>query len=140
MRNFGFFVDVPDLTMSGLVHLSSLEDDFYVFDSDRSQLVGRRTRRVVQLGDRLTVQVAKVDTFKKQVDFRLSAAPRLGGEPARKERFSRRDGLASKQVSSSKGPPKNEKRDGKFERPPNRSGSRRRRGRGAPWSPKGQGR
>ncbi len=51
VRNFGFFVDVPGLAMSGLVHLSFLEDDFYQFDSERSQLVGRRTRRVFRLGD-----------------------------------------------------------------------------------------
>ena len=72
VRNFGFFVDVSGLGMSGLVHLSSIEDDFYVFDAARNHLVGRRTRRVIQLGEKLTVQVAKVDTFKKQVDFRLS--------------------------------------------------------------------
>src|SRR6185369_7692929 len=72
VRNFGFFVDVPGLAMSGLVHLSSVEDDFYVFDAERNQLVGRRSRRVIRLGDRVSVQVAKVDSFKKQVDFRLS--------------------------------------------------------------------
>jgi ribonuclease R len=72
VRNFGFFVDVPGLALSGLVHLSSLEDDFYVFDAQRSQLIGRRTRRVIRLGDEVQVQVAKVDSFKKQVDFRLA--------------------------------------------------------------------
>ena len=71
-RNFGFFVDVPGLAMSGLVPLSTVEDDFYVFDATRNHLVGRRTRRVIRLGDQVTVQVAKVDTFKKQVDFRLA--------------------------------------------------------------------
>jgi ribonuclease R len=71
VRNFGFFVDVPGLAMSGLVPLSTIEDDFYVFDAARNNLVGRRTRRVIRLGDQLTVQVAKVDSFKKQVDFRL---------------------------------------------------------------------
>jgi len=71
VRNFGFFVDVPDLAMSGLVPLSTM-DDFYVFDPERNHLVGRRNRRIVRLGDRVKVQVAKVDTFKKQVDFRLS--------------------------------------------------------------------
>ncbi len=79
VRNFGFFVDVPGLAMSGLVPLSTIEDDFYVFDDRRRNLVGRRTRRVIKLGDRLTVQVAKVDRFKKQVDFCLAtevAAPR----------------------------------------------------------------
>jgi ribonuclease R len=56
--------------------LSLVEDDFFVFDEARRNLVGRRTRRVIQLGDKLTVQVAKVDTFKKQVDFRLAAEER----------------------------------------------------------------
>jgi len=80
VRNFGFFVDVLGLAMSGLVHLSFLEDDFYMFDSDRGQLVGRRTRRMIRLGDKVQVQVAKVDSFKKQVDFRLA---RDGAEEAR---------------------------------------------------------
>jgi ribonuclease R len=76
-RNFGFFVDVSGLGMSGLVHLSSLQDDFYVFDQERGHLIGRRTRRIIKLGDNVIVQVFKVDSFKKQVDFELvrSAAP-----------------------------------------------------------------
>jgi ribonuclease R len=78
VRNFGFFVDVPGLAMSGLVHLSSLEDDFYVFDMERNQLIGRRGRRMIRLGDKVQVQVAKVDGFKKQVDFRLAREGRGG--------------------------------------------------------------
>jgi ribonuclease R len=70
-RNFGFFVDVPELGMSGLVPLSGMSDDFYQFDSVRAQLVGRRTRKVIRLGDKVQVRVAKVDTFKRQVDFSL---------------------------------------------------------------------
>jgi ribonuclease R len=88
VRNFGFFVDVPGLAMSGLVPLSLMDDDFYVFDESRQNLVGRRTRRIIRLGDRLTVQVGRVDTFKKQVDFCLvpperkpSAAPSKSGRP-----------------------------------------------------------
>src|SRR5260221_3902481 len=87
VRNFGFFVDVPGLAMSGMVHLSSLEDDFYVFDSDRCQLVGRRSRRLIRLGDKVQVQVFKVDRFKKQVDFRLATdgapAPDTAGNAPR---------------------------------------------------------
>ncbi len=75
VRNFGFFVDVPGLAMSGLVPLSAVEDDFYMFDPARSRLVGRRTRNVISLGDKVTVQPAKVDKFKKQVDFRLVNDP-----------------------------------------------------------------
>jgi ribonuclease R len=84
VRNFGFFVDVSGLGMSGLVHLSSIEDDFYVFDPARKNLVGRRSRNVIQLGQELTVQVAKVDTFKRQVDFRLAenlSKPKKSGPP-----------------------------------------------------------
>jgi ribonuclease R len=72
VRNFGFFVDVSGLGLSGLVHLSSIADDFFIFDEARNQLIGRRTRRVIRLGDKVTVQVSKVDTFKKQVDFKLA--------------------------------------------------------------------
>jgi ribonuclease R len=72
VRNMGFFVDVPELSMSGLVHLSSMEDDFYVFEPMRNHLIGRRTRRIIRLGDKVEVQIAKVDSFKKQVDFRLT--------------------------------------------------------------------
>jgi ribonuclease R len=72
LRNFGFFVDVPGLAMSGLVPLSTIKEDFYIYDEARNQLVGRRTRHAIRLGDKLEVQVAKVDTAKKQVDFRLA--------------------------------------------------------------------
>ena len=76
VRNFGFFVDVPGLAMSGLIHCSSLTDDFYEFDEARGQLTGRRNRRVFRLGDKVEVQIAKVDSFKKQVDFKLARAER----------------------------------------------------------------
>jgi ribonuclease R len=93
VRNFGFFVDVSALGLSGLVHLSSVEDDFFVFDNARNNLVGRRTRRVINVGDRVTVQVFKVDTFKKQVDFKLVGASRETGQrpPRASSRPERRD-------------------------------------------------
>ncbi len=87
VRNFGFFVDVPDLGLSGLVHLSSVGDDFFTFDAARAQLVGRRTRRVIQLGNRVVVEVDKVDTFKKQVDYRLVKVPPAGKAPPLRARF-----------------------------------------------------
>jgi ribonuclease R len=96
VRNFGFFVDVPGLAMSGLVHLSSLEDDFYSFNVESSQLVGRRNRRAIRLGDKMQVQVAKVDRFKKQVDFRLVRDGRIaparlakGRAPVQQQRWTR---------------------------------------------------
>ena len=76
LRNFGFFVDVTDLGMSGLVPLSALDDDFYVFDARARRVTGRRNRRSIQLGDRVEVQILKIDRFKKQVVFRLLPDPR----------------------------------------------------------------
>ncbi|HRH98139.1 MAG TPA: ribonuclease R, partial [Prosthecobacter sp.] len=57
VRNFGFFVDVPELGMSGGVPLSAIPDDFFMFDPASSQLVGRHTRRVIRLGDNVVVQI-----------------------------------------------------------------------------------
>jgi ribonuclease R len=81
VRNMGFFVDVAALGMSGLVPLSTMEDDFYLFEPDRNHLIGRRTRRIIRLGDRVEVEISKVNSFKKQVDFRLAriAIPRAAG-------------------------------------------------------------
>jgi ribonuclease R len=86
VRNFGFFVDVSGLAMSGLVHLSSIADDFFIFDEARGQLTGRRTRRVIRLGDRVEVQIAKVDSFKKQVDFRLAQTGKVQRDDRRDDR------------------------------------------------------
>jgi ribonuclease R len=80
VRNFGFFVDVTGLAMSGLIHCSSLTDDFYEFDEARGTLTGRRNRRVFRLGDKVEVQIAKVDSFKKQVDFRLAREERKASD------------------------------------------------------------
>jgi ribonuclease R len=115
VRNFGFFVDVPGLAMSGLVPLSTVEDDFFVFDAARNLLVGRRTRRIIRLGDKVTVQVAKVDSFKKQVDFRLATERKSGGvrSPAPRQnqsRPSRRDSGRPTRGSSAPAPRQNRSR------------------------------
>lgn len=92
VRNFGFFVDVPDLGLSGVVPLSAIPDDFYLFDPATRQLTGRHTRRVIRLGDNVTVQIYKVDSFKKQVDF--MPVPQRGegrGKAARSEENERQD-------------------------------------------------
>lgn len=71
VRNFGFFVDVPGLGLSGAVPLSAIPDDFFIYDPASSQLIGRHTRRIIRLGDNVVVQIYKVDSVRKQVDFQL---------------------------------------------------------------------
>jgi ribonuclease R len=74
VRNFGFFVELPDFLLTGLVHVSSLDDDFYVHDPGRARFVGRKSKRLFQAGQAIQVTVARVDTFKQQVDFRPVSA------------------------------------------------------------------
>jgi ribonuclease R len=62
--------------MSGLVHVSSLTDDFYVFESVQRRLIGRRFRRRFAIGDELHVFAARVDRFKRQIDFALADQPK----------------------------------------------------------------
>jgi ribonuclease R len=66
---FGLFVTLEDYFVDGLVHIRTLEDDFYDFNQGRYALVGGRTGRSYQLGERLEVQVARVDKEARQIDF-----------------------------------------------------------------------
>ena len=74
VRNFGLMVELPDALLTGLIHVSSLADDFYVFEPAWRQLIGRRSRKRYRVGDKLSVFVARVDIFKRQVDFAIAPA------------------------------------------------------------------
>jgi ribonuclease R len=79
VRNYGLMVELPDALVTGLVHVSSLMDDFYLFEPARRQLIGRRSRKRFSVGDELSVFVVRVDAFKRQVDFAIaltSGAPK----------------------------------------------------------------
>ena len=72
VRNYGLMVELPDALLTGLVHVSSLTGDFYQFEPVRRQLVGQRSRKRFRIGDKLSVFVARVDVFKRQVDFAIA--------------------------------------------------------------------
>jgi ribonuclease R len=72
VRNYGLVVELPDALVTGLVHVSSLSDDFYQFDAAQRRLMGRRSRRRFGVGDQVRVFVARVDAFKRQIDFALA--------------------------------------------------------------------
>ncbi|SHM27579.1 RNAse R [Caldanaerovirga acetigignens] len=65
---FGFFVELEN-TVEGLVHVSTLEDDFYRFDEKSITLRGERTKKVFKIGDRVKVRVARVNKNERQIDF-----------------------------------------------------------------------
>jgi ribonuclease R len=72
VRNYGLAVELPDALITGLVHISSLSDDFYLFEPSRRQLVGRRARKRFSIGDEVRIFVVRVDPFKRQVDFAIA--------------------------------------------------------------------
>ncbi len=91
VTGFGLFVELKDLYIEGLVHVTALPGDYYHFDKARQRLTGERSGRSFQLGGAVRVQVARVDLDDKKIDLELIDAkpPRKakgaksGGKPPR---------------------------------------------------------
>jgi len=75
VTGFGLFVELTDVYVEGLIHVSHLANDYYHFDSVKHRLIGERTRRSFRLGDKLWVRVTGVDLDERKVDFELATAP-----------------------------------------------------------------
>jgi ribonuclease R len=71
VTNFGLFVEINDLLIEGLVRMRDLGDDYYVYDEKNYALIGRRTRKRYRLGDKIAVQVVRVDLEDREIDFRV---------------------------------------------------------------------
>ena len=69
-RGFGLFVKLDELLIDGLVHISTLKNDYYHFDADRQRLVGS-SGIIYRLGDKVKVQVINVNLDEKKIDFAL---------------------------------------------------------------------
>jgi ribonuclease R len=72
VQAFGIFVEIKDIFVEGLVHISSLSDDFYHFEEDRQRLIGENSRKIFQVGDGVRVTVAKVDLERREIDFTVT--------------------------------------------------------------------
>ncbi len=72
VTSFGIFVELDEVYVEGLVHVTSLKNDYYSFDSAKHRLVGERGGKVYGLGDRMTVLVARVDLDERKIDFELA--------------------------------------------------------------------
>lgn len=88
VTNFGIFVELSDIFVEGLVHVSALSNDYYTFDEVRHRLVGERTGMMFGLGEQVTVRVAKVNLDDRRIDFELLA----GGRRARWSKDSDKSG------------------------------------------------
>lgn len=70
VTGFGVFVELPN-TIEGLVHISNLDDDYYVFDERRLSLIGEKTKKIYRLGDEARIKVTKVDIELREIYFEL---------------------------------------------------------------------
>ncbi len=84
VTRFGLFVEIPDKLISGLVHVSTL-DDYYIYDERKNILVGERTGRTFKIGDILKVKVLRADKITGEIDFELAEEEeRVGKRVSRK--------------------------------------------------------
>jgi ribonuclease R len=69
VQSYGFFVEIEDLLVEGLVHVSSLKDDWYEYRSRHSCLIGRKNHTAYKLGEYVEVEVKSVDYYRQQIDL-----------------------------------------------------------------------
>lgn len=87
VTDFGLFVQLPAMQIDGLVHVSSLDSDYYHHDSTRRRLVGDSSGKVFQLSDEIRVRLIKVDMENRKIDFEpaiLTAPGRRAGTQRRR--------------------------------------------------------
>jgi ribonuclease R len=71
VTKFGFFVELTDLFVEGLVPLASLTDDHYVYHESTREIIGQRNRKIYSLGQKVRVLVDRIDPVEKKIQFAL---------------------------------------------------------------------
>lgn len=71
VTSFGLFVELEELFVEGLVHVTSLDDDYYIFDEKGHSLTGEKNKKSFRIGDEVKAVVEKVNVEKRQIDFSL---------------------------------------------------------------------
>jgi ribonuclease R len=71
VTKFGFFVELNDMFVEGLVPLNSLADDYYTYHESTREIIGQRSRRTYRLGQRVHVLVDRIDPVEKKIQFAL---------------------------------------------------------------------
>jgi len=75
VTSFGLFIELEDVYVEGLVHISALPGDYYHFDAAKHRLQGERSGKSFRLGDRIEVKLVRVDLDEKKIDFELADEP-----------------------------------------------------------------
>ena len=125
VTRFGMFVELTDIYMEGLVHISALPSDYYHFDHASQRLVGEHMRQTYQLGDAVRVQVARVDLDDRKIDLELVSAVKPGaGRRGNKQSVSSRKGRRdSGEAGPKKGSARSERRSDKSDKKSRHSAS-----------------
>jgi ribonuclease R len=71
VTKFGFFVELTDLFVEGLVPMNSLMDDYYTYHENTRQIIGQRTRQTYSLGQRIRVVVDRIDPVEKKIQLAI---------------------------------------------------------------------
>ncbi len=71
VQSYGFFVEIKELFVEGLVHVSTLSNDWYEYRSRQNLLIGRKSKKSYKIGDIINVKIIKVDILKYQIDLEL---------------------------------------------------------------------
>ena len=71
VQSYGFFVEIADLNVEGLVHVSTLNNDWYEYRSRQNLLIGRKSKKSYKIGDKIEIKIIKVDILKYQIDLEL---------------------------------------------------------------------
>jgi len=71
VTKFGFFVELTDLFVEGLVPLNTLTDDYYTYHENTRQIIGQRSRKTYNLGQRIRVLVDRIDPVEKKIQFAI---------------------------------------------------------------------
>ncbi len=86
VTGFGIFVELKDIFVEGLVHVTALLNDYYHFDQGKHRLRGERTNTVYRLADKVRVRVVRVNLDDRKIDFELAQSPAQPGKADRSER------------------------------------------------------
>lgn len=71
INGLGIFAELKNMYIEGLIHVSAIKGDYYIFDEAKNILIGKRTNRVFRLGQEITVRVVRVDLDRIHIDFEL---------------------------------------------------------------------
>ena len=126
VTEWGIYVEIDENKCEGLVAIRDLEDDYYEFDEKNYCLIGRNTNQRYQLGDKVTIQIARADLTKKQLDFVLvdennpAGTHRIDKAPITESRSKllqiQEEKLSSRQNKQKRGEERRERMNKKLER------------------------